>query len=124
MITLNTREVKIMSDEVILDDEMEVMDEWTTYPGELPRDYLDRISKLIIGELILEAKDRRNVPAKVRADIWERLLVRTIPQKQHMDLTPGRTDFDMLTDEEVKELVLKQVKKLPSPKPEGTEVED
>ncbi len=114
------------SEDVIIveDDEIEVQSKWDTYPGELPRDFLERISKHIIEELVMEALDRQNVPAKVRADIWERLLVRTLPQKIATDITPGRTDFDMLTDEEVKLWLLEQVKKLPEPKPEEPESGD
>ncbi|MHA2069615.1 MAG: hypothetical protein ACXABY_35070 [Candidatus Thorarchaeota archaeon] len=110
-----------MSDEEtqeIVDDEIEVMSPWDTYPGELPRDYLDRISKLIIGRLIEEAMDKEKVPAKVRADIWERLLTRSVPQKQAIDISPGRTDFDMLTDDEVKQWLLDKMKALPAPESE------
>jgi hypothetical protein len=108
-----------MSDEIILDDEIEVQSEWDTYPGELPRDYLQRISKMIIKRMILEAMDREKVPAKVRADLWERLLVRSVPQKQQTEMIPGRTDFDMMTDEEVKAFLVEHLKKLPAPEPES-----
>ncbi len=110
--------------ETILDDSIEVLSKWDSTPGELPRDYLDRISKMIIKRMIDEAMDRENVPAKVRADIWNRLLERSVPTKQAIDITPGRTDFDMLTDDEVKLWLLEQVKKLPEPEPEEPESGD
>jgi hypothetical protein len=100
---------------IIEDDEIHVQEVWDTFPGELPRDYLSRISKHIIRKLIDEALDKDKVPAKVRADIWERLLVRSVPQKQAIDVSPGVTDFDKLTDEEVKQWLLDKMRALPEP---------
>jgi hypothetical protein len=98
--------------EVINPRHYRMPDEYATRPGEDAWAYLDRITLLLLKELVMMATAPVSVVnAKVKLDALRELIQRPMPARQVYDIrTPAAgSEFDRMSDTQVMDFVHKQI---------------
>ena len=101
-------EVEIVDDDSL---EVEIPSARRWIQGESVREHLMRIAPLIVDQLWVIATNR-GTPSHVRAKVLENLLQRVCPLVAPVDLSHQISEFDKMTDDEVKDWLSDYMRKL------------